>query len=196
MESIALMDNRRTREKSNDRIDTDSIKTYYNNVYCDFKQLKKKYPFCYLTISPTNEPSNAIIKAIAINKSLIDLTKATENDFKNSYSRELWIVVPWKYRENGCDIYGGKWINPEQIPKEQQHFYNPNPKMGYKLCVGVPESFVRMENVILENVKTADHILTAYADYMSGREKTIILNAYSHGDSGINEYRKKKYKKE
>ena len=50
-----------------------------------------------------------------------------------------------------------------------------------------------MSNVILENVKTADHILTAYADYISGRTKTIVLAQYSHGERGINEYRRKKH---
>ena len=192
MESIAAMDRNGIKQKTNDTINYNQARLYYKSVFRDFEGLKKKYPFCYLTILPTNQPSMAKIKVIAINKDLIELTKANENDFNNSYSREIWISVPFEYENDGCEVYGGKWIEPEQIPKEHHHFYDYNPYMGYRLCVGVPESFSKMKNVILENVKTADHILTAYADYMSGRENKIILNEYSHGENGINEFRKKR----
>ena len=131
---------------------------------------------------------------MAAEKELIDQTGATENDFLGEYSRELWIRIPVKYKKDGCAVFGGKWINKEKIPQGQQHFYNNDPNKGYRFCVGVPDSFKTMSNVILENVRTADHILTAYADYISGRTKTIVLSQYSHGDKGINEYRRQKRK--
>ena len=170
------------------------INLYYKSVQKDFKELKSVYPFSYLTILPTVEASTAIIKVIAVSKNIIDITGATKEDLVGNYSKELWIDVPIKYKEDGCNVFGGKWIDKKKIPQDQQHFYNLDPLKGYRLCVGVPESFRTMENVILEKVRTSDHILTAYADYMSGRAKMIILKQYSHGDRGVYEYRKEKRK--
>jgi len=53
-----------------------------------------------------------------------------------------------------------------------------------------------MENVILENIRTAEKMLMAYELYQTGETKSLELNAYSHGTKGINEYAKdkKRYK--
>ena len=186
------MDDRRDIKKVIEEQMHEQVEFYYQSVHKDFDELREIYPYCYLTIPPTVEPQVASIRVIAVNKDLINLTGATEEDLLNMYSKELWVLIPGKYKNEGCFVYGGKWIDKNVIPQAQQHFYNLDPDKGYRLCVGVPESFARMNNVILENVKTADHILTAYADYMAGRSKKIILNQYSHGDLGINEYRRKK----
>ena len=61
-------------------------------------------------------------------------------------------------------------------------------KFGYKMCVGTPEAFSSMKNVLLEAVKTADNMLVAYERVQSGTSDRVILNAYSHGDIGRKEY--------
>lgn len=165
---------------------------YYKNIRNDYEELKKVYPYCYLSILPSVEAKTATIKVIAVDQYIINLTGATEEDCINDYSKELWISIPTNYKSIGCHIFGGKWIDKDKIPQSEQHFYEFDIKRGYKLCVGVPDSFRDMKNVILENVKTADHILTAYADYLSGRTNRIVLRQFSHGERGINEYKKSK----
>lgn len=166
------------------------VDNYFNSIIEDYREVENVYPFSYLTIPPTVKSSIAKIKLLAINSELIDLTHATEVDLIGDYSRELWIDIPFDYKMNGCIVYGGKWIDKSKIPLGQQHFYEYDSNKGYRLCVGVPESFIVMNNVILGCARTADHILTAYADFMSGRTDRIILKEYSHGETGINEYRK------
>ncbi len=59
---------------------------------------------------------------------------------------------------------------------------------GFHMCVGVPASFPRMKNVLLENVRTADNMLVAYKNAMINDSDTIELKAYSHGDKGEEEF--------
>ena len=77
-----------------------------------------------------------------------------------------------------------------------QHFYDINSHGKYQFCVGVPESFIYMKNVILENVRTADKMLVAYELFQTGQTNKLELLAYSHGDKGQKEYKneRKKYK--
>ena len=77
----------------------EEISAYYRNVFEDFEELKRVYPFCYLTILPTVEPREASIRVVAADKGLIDITGATEDDFLGEYSRELWIGIPLSYKK-------------------------------------------------------------------------------------------------
>ena len=101
--------------------------------------------------------------------------------------------IPLDYRSSGCLVYGGKWIDERKIPAKDMHLFHSNNRLvenrfGYKMCVGTPESFSFMKNVLLEAVKTADNMLVAYERVQSGTSDRVILNAYSHGDIGRKEY--------
>lgn len=170
----------------------DNGEMYYKSILNDYEEMKNVYPYSYLTILPSVEARTATIKVIAVDRNIINLTSATEEDCTSDYSRELWVSIPENYNSVGCDIYGGKWIDIDKIPQSEQHVYEFDENRGYKFCVGVPDSFGDMKNVILENVRTADHILTAYADYISGRTNRIVLKQFSHGKRGIDEYKKSK----
>lgn len=163
-------------------------KEYYDNVVHDIEQLKQEYPFLEYHIYPTVVPSEVTIDVIAASKELIEQTCADRNDFLGVYSRLLKVIVPFDYGKDGCTVYGGSWIEPDRIPDKDLHLYKPITENGYKLCVGVPESFSKFDNVILENVKTAECILIAYERFLRGWDKKVNLLAYSHGNKGENEY--------
>lgn len=151
--------------------------------------MKEKYPFSFLTILPTTQPSLATITVVAANIKLIRDTYSVKEDYLGEYSKELYIVVPIKYREGGCYVYGGRWVNLEKLHYDDIHFHQDkgayiHSKHGYCLCVGTPESFSLMDNVILENVKTAENMLIAYERVMRGFADRLVLNAYSHGNAG------------
>lgn len=169
-----------------------SARTYYNNVFSDYLKLKKLYPFSKLFILPTIIPYEAKIIVVAVEKDLIDAVHAVPEDFTEDYSKLIEVVVPYNYRQSGCNVYGGKWIDLDKLKLEEQH-YNERLKDGrLKLCIGVPVSFAEMENVILECVRTADNYLVAYEKYQKGQSKTLELISYSHGSAGIKQYEKDK----
>lgn len=162
---------------------------YYDHVMHDIGELKKEYPFLDYHIYPTATPSEITIDVIAVHKAIIDLTCADREDFLGEYSRLINVIVPFDYRNKGCDVYGGSWIDPNRINEKDLHLYKQTKnEYGYKLCVGVPESFSGLDNVILENVRTAENILTAYDRFMKGKDKKVELLAYSHGSNGESEY--------
>ena len=174
----------------------ESARVYVEDVFADIQQARKKYPFIEATLLPTVDPTPIQLRVVAVNKSLLEQTNATCEDFVGPYSKELEIIVPFDYKNAGCKVYGGKWIDTIMVKEEYQHFNGKRKDGCYLFCVGVPESFPQMENVILENIKTAEKILIAYELYQTGETKILELNAYSHGTKGINEYieDKKKYK--
>ena len=174
----------------------ESARVYVEDVFADIQQARKKYPFIEATLLPTVDPTPIQLRVVAVNKSLLEQTNATCEDFVGPYSKELEIIVPFDYKNAGCKVYGGKWIDTIMVKEEYQHFNGKRKDSCYLFCVGVPESFPQMENVILENIKTAEKILIAYELYQTGETKILELNAYSHGTKGINEYieDKKKYK--
>lgn len=105
----------------------------------------------------------------------------------------IHLKITLDYRSSGCLVYGGKWIDERKIPAKDMHLFHSNNQLvenrfGYKMCVGTPESFSSMKNVLLEAVKTADNMLVAYERVQSGTSDRVILNAYSHGDIGRKEY--------
>ncbi len=158
----------------------------------DYKGLKEIYPFSWLFIPPTVKPQIASIKVIAANQDLVTNIGGIEDDFKGEYSRELHMIIPIDYRRNGCKVYGAKWFDSSKFNDEDIHF-NGYPKMnkyGYEFCVGTPESFQLLENVILENVRTAEMMLIAYERVMTGDIDELDLIAYSHGYMGRLQYRK------
>ncbi len=169
---------------------------YYSDVLTDYREMKEQYPFSYLTILPTIKPELATIRVVATNKDLIEAVGGVETDFLGEYSKELYVIIPIYYQSEGCKVYGGKWINDKRLKKDDIHYYcDRKNKFGFQLCVGIPESFSLMKNVILENVKTAENMLVAYERVMAGYSEKLMLISYAHGDKGRNQFQKnpKKY---
>lgn len=178
----------------------DDWNRYYNNVLSDFKEMRKEYPFCYLTIPPTIKPSQAEIRVVAVNKGLIDIVDGVENDFLGEYSKELHMHIPLNYKDRGCIVYGAGWVKTEELTNEDIHFFHTDGKLirtqyGLQICVGTPESFPMMKNVILENVKTAENMLVAYERVMVGISEKLEVIAYAHGEKGRIQFQqdKKRY---
>jgi len=144
----------------------ESAREYVEDVFADIQQARETYPFIEATLLPTLNPEPIQLKVAAVNKSLLE------------------------------KVYGGKWIDTKLVKEKYQHFNGKRKDGCYLFCVGVPESFPQMENVILENIRTAEKMLIAYELYQTGETRSLELNAYSHGTKGINEYAKdkKRYK--
>lgn len=162
-------------------------KEYYNKAQEDIMELKQEYPFTKKLIIPSVIPEPIILSVVAANTRLIRECNAKEIDFKGEFSKELKVIIPYDYMRNGCKIYGASWIDLEKIPKKDHHF-NGKEKDKYLFCVGVPQSFIHLKNVLLENVRTAENMMVAYESYQRGITKKVELIAYSHGDEGKNEY--------
>lgn len=166
------------------------VRTYYKNVFTDYLELKRRYPFSQLFILPTIIPYEAKITVVAVEKDLIDAVNAVPYDFTEEYSKLIEVVVPYNYRQRGCNVYGGKWIDIKNLKIEEQHYFERLKDGRLKLCIGVPVSFSEMKNVILECVRTADNYLVAYEKYQKGQSKTLELITYAHGSAGIRQYEK------
>lgn len=156
-------------------IDVNQYRQYRSHLLRDFHALIIQYPFSTITFLPTVDPSPAILKVIAVHKKLIDEVMGSSSDYTGVYSKELFIVVPFDYLKNGCDLYGASWVDLHRIKEKDRHFFNKcrKTKHGYQLCVGVPESFPLMKNVLLENVKTAENMLIAYERIMRGETSVL-----------------------
>lgn len=166
---------------------------YYRNVIADFREMKALYPFCCLTILPTVKPSLAEIRVVAANKSLIEAVGGVDADFLGEYSKELHLQIPVDYKQRGCLVYGAGWVKVEKLANEDVHFFHDDGKLirtkyGLQICVGTPESFPLMRNVILENVRTAENMLIAYERVMTGATNKLEVIAYSHGDAGRRQF--------
>ncbi|MCR5629592.1 hypothetical protein [Eubacterium sp.] len=163
---------------------------YYTSVIKDYKGLKEQYPFSSLLIPPTVNPSFVLLHVVAANLDLIQNVMGTEEDFIGEYSKVLYVEVPVDYKKNGCNVYGANWIDVKKIKEQDVHFYTRERKefYGYKLCVGTPESFPLMPNVLLENIRTAERMLIAYEQFMRGEIDKLNLIAYAHGDMGRKQF--------
>lgn len=197
---MALGRNKLDNRIIHDNVSINEWRNYYKSVHDDYKGLNSAYPFSELSIYPTVDPQLAIIRVVAVNKTFIEKLRACKSDFITDYSKELYVSIPLNYKDTGCDVYGGGWINPDAFKDSDLHFYQNDVSpfdcfKGYKLCVGTPESFKDMKNVILECVRTAENMLIAYERVMRGDSDVLNLVSYSHGDVGRNEYKlnKKKY---
>ena len=153
---------------------------YYQNVQADITELIQEYPFTKRVIIPVVIPEPIILNVVAVNIGIIRECNAQEKDFKGAYSKELKIVIPYDYRRNGCKIYGASWIDLGKIPPKDHHF-NGKENGKYLFCVGVPQSFMHLKNVLLENVRTAENMMIAYESYQRGITNKVDLIAYSHG---------------
>ena len=137
----------------------------------------------------------AEIRVIAANKDLVDAVYGTESDFLGKYTKELHLIIPPDYRDKGCIVFGAGWVNVEKLINEDIHFFHDDKGKlirtthGLQLCVGTPESFRLMKNVILENVRTADNMLVAYERVMTGVSDKLEMIAYAHGDKGKTQFR-------
>ena len=95
--------------------------------------------------------------------------------------------IPARYQDryqNGADELVLVFCDTEKKPHEQYE----DIKRKYLFCVGVPQSFIYLKNVILENVRTAESMMIAYESYQRGITNKVDLIAYSHGEEGKNEY--------
>lgn len=169
---------------------------YYEDVRKDFEELKAEYPYSTMYMAPTVEPKQIRLRVIAVHRDIILAAKAEEEDFLEEYSKELQIVIPWDYKKQGCKVYGGVWLREELIHEADRHFYEKRKNGTREFCVGVNESFRTLNNVILENVKTAENMLIAYEQVQKGITPRARLIGYAHGNKGEKEYERdrKKYK--
>ncbi|MBQ6396172.1 hypothetical protein IJH89_01140 [Candidatus Saccharibacteria bacterium] len=162
-------------------------------VLCDFEELRQEYPFATLDSLGGSLLGVAHLEVVAVNGHIIRETMGRKDDFLGKYSKLIHIFVPPNYAEAGCSVFGAKWIDLERISPRDWHFL-PNEgiekylDLGYKLCLGAPQSFGALKNVLLENVRTAEHILVAYENVMRGSSKKPVLFALVHGDAGKQEY--------
>lgn len=166
---------------------------YYRSVLADYSGLKDEYPFSHLFIPPTSKPGFASISVIAVNNTIIKAVEGGPKDFLGEYSKLIYLEIPLDYQQRGCKVFGCGWVDCRRLRKEDLHFFkSKGNKFGYQMCVGVPESFSSMKNVLLEVVKTADNMLVAYERVQRDPSKRLILNAYAHGDVGREAYQKDK----
>ena len=175
-------------------VDIGNNNDYYHKVLGNIQELRSVYPFTTFTSLPTVQIQPITIHVIAADNNLIQKTCAKREDFVQEYSKELEVVVPFEYETVGCEVYGGSWIDLDKTPLEYQHFHKRLSDGRLSFCVGVPESFRKMHNVILECVRTADRMMKAYELFQSGQTKNLELISYAHGQEGIDEYRGKKKK--
>ena len=134
---------------------------YFEDAFTDIKRARKEYPYIETVLLPTADPSEIQLNVIAVNKSMLEQTKSKREDYVGPYSRELEIIVPFDYKKFGCKVYGGKWIDTNLVEKKYHHFNGKRNDGYYLFCVGVPESFSKLDNVILENISTAEKMLIA-----------------------------------
>lgn len=178
-----------------DSFSTEQYRHYAAQVSCDVEQLKRVYPWTRTIYSPSSVPSPIQLSVTAVSKDVIETLQAREEDFLAEYSKSLQVTIPFDYEQKGCEIYGAGWLDIEAVPQEDRHFFGSKNGL-HKFCLGVPVSFAQMNNVILENIKTADNMLVAYELFQKGINQGVNLIAYSHGKVGEDEYAKdkKKYK--
>ena len=167
----------------------EKYKEYYKKVKKDIEELRSIYPFTKEIIIPTMKPSPIELIVVAANNELVEECMAKEEDFTGDYSRKLRICIPFDYQTAGCNVYGAEWLVIDKIPLKDRHFYERKNSL-YEFCVGVPQSFGNLSNVLLENVRTAEQMLVAYSDFQRGITDKIELIAYSHGKKGKDEYNK------
>ncbi len=134
---------------------------------------------------------------VAVNKGLIDMVGGVESDFLGDFSKALHLQVPVDYRNRGCIVYGAGWIKTEKLANEDIHFFHDDGKLirtrfGLQICIGTPESFPLMKNVILENVRTAENMLIAYERVMTGASERLEMISYAHGEQGRIQFQKNK----
>lgn len=177
--------------------DLKSYNSYLSRVENDFFELKKIFPFVSEVIIPTTYSYRTKVYEIyLVNKTLITTLGITKQYCINNFEvRKIIVFVPFDYNKKGCHIVINKEIDITKIPNEHKHF-NEYYADGYELCAGVPDSFEELDNVILENCRTAENYIIQIDSFINEEIEDIKLIEYSHGDEGKVEYgrEKKKFK--
>lgn len=170
---------------------SDEWEKYRRQVENDFCEALEVYPYMKMIIAPTAEPSPIAISVIAVTKKLIEQCMGHPEDFCEDYTKEIFVELPYQYREEGCTIYGAKWLDKRKFSNKDLHFYEleKSTQYGYRMCVGTPDSFRLMKNVLLECVRTADAMLVAYERVQSGDDTSLYLIAYAHGNQGREQFK-------
>lgn len=176
-------------------ISQEGTKEYYINVLKDIEDIRKNYPFTKILFVPTKKPTLLGLEVITVNRDIIRKTFGKEEDFDSEYSKKAYIVIPLEYKIIGCDVYAGNWIEESLVLKDSRHFYERMYFGEYRLCVGVPEEMRKSKNMILENIRTTENMLIEYEKIMKGDASEYDGLAYSHGEEGIDEYRRKKHRR-
>ena len=175
------------------------------NIQNDFEELVRSYPFSSIVFFSDISKYVACIISVAASVELIKAVNGKEKDFTGDYSKKIYLFIPCDYKVFGCQVYGYGWIDLNCITNADKHFFVDTVDIGrgiikkqfqkflltpfgYRMCVGVPESFSRLKNVLLESIKTADNLLTAYEMIMRGLRNSLAVHSYSHGNLGRKEY--------
>lgn len=170
-------------------ISVTEYRKYEQQVYADLHELVSVFPFTRIVYQPFSVPHEIVLQIVAVENVLINHTHAKENDFLGPHSFEVHLLIPYNYREAGCKVFCHRWEDIEKVPPEDLHFHHFDKRNDHlQLCVGVPDSFRKMRNVILESSRTASKILQAYHLFLSGVTASVELLAYSHGYKGLEEY--------
>lgn len=177
------------------KFNIDSIsEEYKNDVLKDYEELIKIYPLFSFFRPPLSYNHYYCLKGYLIDKKEIDDLNIT-NEHLPEYDKKVYVVIPPNYKDVGCYVYDRFSFDVNIIPEEDRHMYDDDSIKGYScLCVGVPNSFKQMKNVILEAIKTSSNIVKAYMSYINKLSDKIELLAYSHGDKGKKEYESNKEK--
>ena len=103
-------------------IEKETAREYFKNAFEDIHRTKEIYPFIEVISPPTVVPVPIQLKVVAAKAEFFEKIHAEREDFTGPFSRELEIIIPFDYRETGCKVYGGKWIDTKLVKTEYQHF--------------------------------------------------------------------------
>lgn len=169
---------------------------YLKNVSKDIARLKDYYPFIYEVIIPVNNSLiNKVYEVYLIDKNMIDDLSLTENYIINKLNnRKVLLIIPTDYKNNGAKIILDKNLKIDRIPDKHVHI-NGYYRDGYEFCAGVPQSMINLNNVLLENCRTAENYIVQVNSYLNNEANEINMIEYSHGDRGREEYDREKRRK-
>lgn len=170
---------------------------YVFNVEKDIFEVKKNYPFTSEVIIPfSNFQVTKVYEIYLVNKNLVEITLLSKKECKEKMGyRKVVVIIPTHYKKEGCNVFIQKIFTKESIPCKHVHT-NGTFSDCYEFCAGVPESFKKLENVILENCRTTENYLTQIDSYLKKRSSEIHMLEFSHGAEGEKEYgnQRNKYK--
>lgn len=151
----------------------------------------------YDLVTVSRETWGYQLSVLAVNSKFMRASFSKPTDYLSDHSRLITVKIKDNYCVAGCEVRCDLWVLNEKIPISDRHYNRHNPydsDIRPNLCVGTPESFIKLSNPILESIRTAEIILTAYHLFLIGETDQIELLGYSHGDKGRKEYEKDKSK--
>lgn len=173
----------------------------------DFRAMRDEYPFSRmvwvrrdLIVFETWGYSRAYIEKF--NRQFDDVV--TEER-----SKRILLLVDNDYVRKGATPYALEgWSGLDMIDSSDRHFYDTQkpredcpPLMEFwergakEICPCVPMAVLEMENPLLENVRTVDHLLSAYEQFLKGNTSRVVLREYSHNEEGEREYARERKRK-